>query len=1021
MDFDSIPMGGVKQEFESAAEGKRRSFGGVSAGIPLVDLSSDSEDDEAQGNANANGNCGNNNTSARKRALSPTPTEGDGHKRSRGDSEIVVLPAGFLDPLPPVAFSPSPQDISKKTNEQQGPRIARQNAPNKFKPNLPGKGQSEPRSQSRVQSPFSRKSTCKQFWKAGDYEGNSPATKTKTVSGGLDHVRVHPKFLHSNATSHKWALGAFAELLDNSLDEACNGATLVNIDMLLNQKDGSPMLMIEDNGGGMDPDKMRSCMSLGYSAKSKLANMIGQYGNGFKTSTMRLGADVIVFSRCRGGKGKSSTQSIGLLSYTFLQSTGQEDIVVPMVDYEIQRDGPKELIRSIADDWHRNFETIEHWSPFSSEAELLQQFDGMRQQGTRIILYNLWENDQGELELDFDTDAHDIQVRGANSDKLMIKMAESFPNSRHYLTYKHSLRSYASILYLRLPPGFKIILRGKDVEHHSLVGDLMLTQEITYKPQGVTDISHKENNIVVVTVGFVKDAKDHIDVQGFNVYHKNRLIKPFWRIWNPAGSDGRGVIGVLEANFIEPAHDKQGFERTTVLARLESKLIQMQKDYWRKNCHLIGYAQRHGKKNEDSVSAAKESVAALMNILSSASAKKVDKKLVSATKEIGVSEIGVACSTTVKKAEKISVSPFKEIGGTEAPLSSSTSGKKAQNNSVSVTKDTGATEIPLTSSVKGVQSVQVNSDSVPSVTHVQSMVHENRQLGPSVVEEVSFSRQELPIVMNKFHKEPQLARCAGSPLQRLSKSSQITQESLQKHLDSPELRIRGNQQTLQIHSIPSESPEQVQIPSHTNSALYSLTREPSDGAASSVPALAFRPPKELDTSQSNGRCDSAATTTTQISRVATSIAVDGIGSSSTVPDGLAHPEFGSSSRLKSQVVNTEVGSTSLHDDIIDCENIHVSSADRGMKLEVGINQLKERLKVEVETNRKLQAHNAILKEKLELSQRYLEEAIKNRETLNAILSAERLQRDLEENELRNKLKNAELRLRELEQRQNGFN
>lgn len=24
---------------------------------------------------------------------------------------------------------------------------------------------------------------------------------------GLDHVRVHPKFLHSNATSHKWALG----------------------------------------------------------------------------------------------------------------------------------------------------------------------------------------------------------------------------------------------------------------------------------------------------------------------------------------------------------------------------------------------------------------------------------------------------------------------------------------------------------------------------------------------------------------------------------------------------------------------------------------------------------------------------------------------------------------------------------------------------------------------------------------------------------------------------------------------
>lgn len=31
--------------------------------------------------------------------------------------------------------------------------------------------------------------------------------------------------------------------------------------------------------------------------------------------------------------------------------------------------------------------------------------------------------------------------------------------------------------------------------------------------------------IATVTVGFVKDAKSHIDVQGFNVYHKNRLIK----------------------------------------------------------------------------------------------------------------------------------------------------------------------------------------------------------------------------------------------------------------------------------------------------------------------------------------------------------------------------------------------------------------------------------------------------------------------------------------------------------------
>ncbi|MCL7051247.1 hypothetical protein MKW94_018298 [Papaver nudicaule] len=160
----------------------------------------------------------------------------------------------------------------------------------------------------------------KQFWKAGDYEeclaGRSGEGDT-TLLDGMDYVRVYPRFLHSNATSHKWVLGA------------------LHIDMLVNKKkDGSRMLLVEDNGGGMSPATMRQCMSLGYSAKSKLEDTIGQYGNGFKTNTMRVGADVIVFSRCLGKDGGSPTQSIGLLSYTFLTRTGKEDIVVPMLDYE---------------------------------------------------------------------------------------------------------------------------------------------------------------------------------------------------------------------------------------------------------------------------------------------------------------------------------------------------------------------------------------------------------------------------------------------------------------------------------------------------------------------------------------------------------------------------------------------------------------------------------------------------------------------------------------------------------------
>ncbi|TYG60312.1 hypothetical protein ES288_D07G058800v1 [Gossypium darwinii] len=419
-------------------------------------------------------------------------------KRKVNDVDFQ-LPMGFLSTLPP--DDPIPAQLDSVTAVAEVQVVLRQ--------------------PEQVASSISSV-LCKQFWKAGEYDGVS-STDCDLPSGGMDHVRVHPKFLHSNATSHKWALGAFAELLDNSLDEVCNGATYVNMDMLKCKKDGNQMLLIEDNGGGMDPDKMRQCMSLGYSAKSKVANAIGQYGNGFKTSTMRLGADVIVFSR--------PTQSIGLLSYTFLTSTGKEDIVVPMLDYEWRQEEWSKIIRSTDGDWYRNLDTIVEWSPFSSEADLLRQ-------------------------------------------------------------------SYVSILYLRLPPNFRIILRGKDVEHHDIVNDMMLTDRVTYRPNPSAEGAPKDLHLsAMVIIGFVKDAKHHIDVQGFNVYHKNRLVKPFWRVWNSSGSDGRGVLGVLEANFVEPAHDKQGFERTTVLARLEARLAQMQKAYWSINCHRIGYAPRRNKKN----------------------------------------------------------------------------------------------------------------------------------------------------------------------------------------------------------------------------------------------------------------------------------------------------------------------------------------------------------------------------------------------------------------------------------------
>ncbi|KAI3889027.1 hypothetical protein MKX03_012460, partial [Papaver bracteatum] len=452
----------------------------------------------------------------------------------------------------------------------------------------------------------------RQFWKAGTYECCVRAPEA-AILNGRNHLRVHPKFLHSNATSHKWAFGAMAELIDNAVDEIRNGGTFVMVDKIKNLRDGSPALIIQDDGGGMDPEALRRYMSFGFSDKK--SNSIGQCtysdtqsytfshfftlqhiygsacgfsdGNGFKTSTMRLGADVLVFSRCN--------QSVGLLSYTFLRQTGYDRIVVPTVslesvDFEYNKTNGKfgHLIRSTEEHFSFNLSMLLKWSPYKTKAELMKQFNDLGTHSTKVIIYNFWFTDDGEMELNFESDVKDIQLPGApevsNKASLKALCQQHLANKLHY-----SLREYLSILYLRLPEHFRIILRGKVVRRHNIADDLKFIEYILYKPH----MSPNLEDAVVTTIGFLKDAPK-VNIRGFCVYHKNRLIMPFWDVVSQ-NDKGRGVVGALEVNFIQPTRNKQEFEKTTVFQRLETRLKGMTLEYWDKHSELIGYQQRKKK------------------------------------------------------------------------------------------------------------------------------------------------------------------------------------------------------------------------------------------------------------------------------------------------------------------------------------------------------------------------------------------------------------------------------------------
>lgn len=73
-----------------------------------------------------------------------------------------------------------------------------------------------------------------------------------------------------------------------------------------------------------------SISSFGYSDKTAINGQkpIGMYGNGFKSGSMSLGKDAIVFSKSK------SVLCVGMLSQTYLAEIGAQQIIVPIVCFE---------------------------------------------------------------------------------------------------------------------------------------------------------------------------------------------------------------------------------------------------------------------------------------------------------------------------------------------------------------------------------------------------------------------------------------------------------------------------------------------------------------------------------------------------------------------------------------------------------------------------------------------------------------------------------------------------------------
>lgn len=369
---------------------------------------------------------------------------------------------------------------------------------------------------------------------------------------------MHPKFLHSNSTSHRWAFGAIAELIDNAMDPDVMAS---QFQVELRDIRGKRCLVFMDNGFGMVPEQLHKMLGFGHSEKEDRGQhrAIGRYGNGFKSGSMRLGSDALVLTKHGGG-----TQSAGFLSRTFLEDIGAEEVLVPMISYdhagqrlEEEPEATRESLQAIAD-----------YSIFRTEQELLMQFAAIPKTGTIVIITGLKQSG-GDYELDFASDSADIQLFPAGGGE---GEEESARAALHY-KYQFSLQAYLAVLYK--VPRMQIFLRGQKIKTKRVASSLCEKMVDRYRPRGLAS-----GQSFCIEMGFNSEGSEEC---GMMLYHNNRLIVPYQRVGlqlEAGNAKGAGVVGVAECDFLQPTHNKQDFNDTKFYRGLIFKLSQMLKHFW---------------------------------------------------------------------------------------------------------------------------------------------------------------------------------------------------------------------------------------------------------------------------------------------------------------------------------------------------------------------------------------------------------------------------------------------------------
>ncbi|NXB06092.1 MORC2 protein, partial [Cnemophilus loriae] len=377
-------------------------------------------------------------------------------------------------------------------------------------------------------------------------------------------------------------------------------------------------------------DEAASVIQFGKSAKrSPESTQIGQYGNGLKSGSMRIGKDFILFTK------KDNTMTCLLLSRTFHEEEGIDEVIVPLPTWNARS---REPMTDNMEKFAIETELIYKYSPFKSEREVMDQFNKIRgEKGTLVIIFNLKLMDNGEPELDVTSDPQDIQ------------MAETPPEGTK--PERRSFRAYAAVLYI--DPRMRIFINGhkvqtkrlscclykprmykytsnrfktraeqevKKAEHVARIaeekareaeskaralelrlgGDLTRESRVTLRQVQNSAVTMRREADVKKRI---KDAKQRAlkepkelnfifgvnieqrELDGMFIYNCSRLIKMYEKV-GPQLEGGMacgGVVGVVDVPYLvlEPTHNKQDFADAKEYRHLLKAMGEHLAQYWK--------------------------------------------------------------------------------------------------------------------------------------------------------------------------------------------------------------------------------------------------------------------------------------------------------------------------------------------------------------------------------------------------------------------------------------------------------